>query len=115
MRLNSLSLQKKFSIRWRHLYISVSICSGMARRGCCEITTLAPRSSRSAMMSLLSKAVSAIRAPNQGAKFEAFDQRRDPDGVKALTGQQLKADEIAQGVGEGQGFFCVFCHALGGR
>ena len=28
MRLNSLSLQKKFSIRWRHLYISVSICRG---------------------------------------------------------------------------------------
>ena len=25
IRLNSLSLQKKFSIRWRHLYISVSI------------------------------------------------------------------------------------------
>src|SRR5260370_42210276 len=34
MRLNSLSLQKKFSMRWRHLYISVSICSGVVRRGC---------------------------------------------------------------------------------
>src|SRR5260370_28648896 len=34
MRLNSLSLQQKFSIRWRHLYISVSICSGGVRRGC---------------------------------------------------------------------------------
>src|SRR3954469_8807723 len=64
MRLNSLSLQKKFSIRWRHLYISASIWSGVARRGCCAITTLAPRSLRSAMISLLSKAVSAIKAPN---------------------------------------------------
>src|SRR3954462_8164293 len=64
MRLNSLSLQKKFSIRWRHLYISASIWSGVARRGCCEITTLAPRSLRSAMISLLSKALSAIKAPN---------------------------------------------------
>src|ERR1700730_18798161 len=34
IRLNSLSLQKKFSIRWRHLYISVSIRSGVVRRGC---------------------------------------------------------------------------------
>src|SRR3954466_5791477 len=64
MRLNSLSLQKKFSIRWRHLYISVSIWSGVERRGCCEITTLAPRSLRSAMIWLLSKALSAIKAPN---------------------------------------------------
>src|SRR3954454_16350495 len=64
MRLNSLSLQKKFSIKWRHLYISASIWSGMARRGCCAITTLAPRWSRSAIISLLSKAVSAIKAPN---------------------------------------------------
>src|SRR3954447_475971 len=64
MRLNSLSLQKKFSIRWRHLYISVSIWSGTVRRGCCAINTLAPRLSRSAMMSLLSKAVSAMKAPN---------------------------------------------------
>src|SRR3954471_116145 len=64
MRLNSLSLQKKFSIRWRHLYISASIWSGVARRGCCEITTLAPRLSRSAIISLLSNALSAIKAPN---------------------------------------------------
>src|SRR3954462_7380358 len=28
MRLNSLSLQKKFSIRWRHLYISVTLLHG---------------------------------------------------------------------------------------
>ena len=37
MRLNSLSLQKKFSIRWRLLESSLSIGSGQERRGCCEI------------------------------------------------------------------------------
>src|SRR5258708_25074953 len=64
MRLNSLSLQKKFSIRWRHLYISSSILRGEVRRECWEMTTFAPRVSRSAMMALASNALSAIRAPN---------------------------------------------------
>src|SRR3954471_18042854 len=62
MRLNSFSLQKKFSIKCRHLYISRSISSGVVRRGCWAMTTLAPRSFRSAMISLLSKAVSPINA-----------------------------------------------------
>src|SRR3954469_12504039 len=64
MRLNSFSLQKKFSIKCRHLYISRSMSSGVVRRGCWAMTTLAPRSFRSATMSLLSKAVSPISAPN---------------------------------------------------
>src|SRR5215213_11505960 len=63
MRLNSFSLQKKFSIRCRHLYISVSMASGVVRRGCWAITTLAPRASRSAIRALLSNAVSPISAP----------------------------------------------------
>src|SRR3954469_14659382 len=62
MRLNSFSLQKKCSIKCRHLYISRSISSGVVRRGCWAMTTLAPRSFRSAMISLLSKAVSPINA-----------------------------------------------------
>lgn len=62
-RLNSLSLQKKFSIRCRHLEISVSIWRGQVRRECWAITTLAPRSSRSAIKAFESKAVSAIRPP----------------------------------------------------
>src|SRR5215217_2299787 len=41
---------------------------------------------------------------NQGAKFDTLDQRRDPDGVEALAGQQHEANEIAQGIGEGQDF-----------
>src|SRR6186997_1766684 len=62
MRLNSLSLPKKFSMRCRHLYIPSSMVSGFARRGCWEMTTLAPRASRSAIMALLSNALSAISA-----------------------------------------------------
>src|SRR3954462_15644150 len=38
--------------------------SGVVRRGCWAMTALAPRSFRSAMISLLSNAVSAISAPN---------------------------------------------------
>jgi hypothetical protein len=37
----------------------------LVRRGCCEMTILAPRSLRSAMMALLSKALSAMRASQQ--------------------------------------------------
>jgi hypothetical protein len=40
-RLNFLSLQKRFSIRWRHLYISASAERGCARRGCWKMTALA--------------------------------------------------------------------------
>src|SRR3954451_11429875 len=43
---------------------------------------------------------------DQGAEFDALDQRRDPDRIEALSGQQHKADEIAQGIGEGQDFGC---------
>ena len=43
MGLNSLSEQKKFSIRWRQPYLTRSIARGRERRGCCSITTSAPR------------------------------------------------------------------------
>lgn len=66
----------------------VSIRSG-------RTTILAPRWFRSAMMLLLSKALSA----SQPAEGEPLDERRDTHRVKALAGQQDKADEIAQGVG----------------
>src|SRR3954454_24292025 len=44
------------------------------------------------------------RVGDQGAEFDALDQRRDPDGVEALSGKQHKADEVAESVGEGQDF-----------
>src|SRR3954463_9768602 len=100
MRLNSLSLQKRFSIRWRHLYISASIWSGVVRRGCCEITTF------SAALVEVGNDLVAVKSlvGDQGAELKAIDQRRDPDGVEALSGQQHEANEIAESVGEGQDF-----------
>src|SRR3954452_3423705 len=62
MRRNSLSLQKKFSTRWRHLYISKSQGIGVTRLALGGITAAAPRSSRSARIASLSKALSARRA-----------------------------------------------------
>src|SRR3954464_9643186 len=62
MRRNSLILQKKFSTRWRHLYISKSQGIGVTRLALGGITAAAPRSSRSARIASLSKALSARRA-----------------------------------------------------
>ena len=61
------------------------------------MTTLAPRSSRAAMMSLLSKAL-AMRAQNSIPSISGAT----PGCIKALSEQQHKAHEVAQGVGEGQ-------------
>src|SRR5918994_1792756 len=62
MRRNSLILQKKFSTRWRHLYISKSQGIEVTRLALGGITAAAPRSSRSARIPSLSKALSASRA-----------------------------------------------------
>src|SRR3954462_12209883 len=62
MRRNSLILQKKFSTRWRHLYISKSQGMVVTRLALGGITAVAPRSSRSARIPSLSKALSARSA-----------------------------------------------------
>src|SRR5688572_24782776 len=62
MRRNSLILQKKFSTRWRHLYISKSQGIVVTRLALGGITAAAPRSSRSARITSLSKALSARSA-----------------------------------------------------
>ena len=62
------------------------------------MTILAPRTSSSAMMALLSNALSAISA----AKAQPVDERRDTDRVEALSRQQHETDEIAERVGERQ-------------
>jgi len=38
----------------------------------------------------------------QGIEVDALDQRRNPDGVVAVSGQQDEAHEIAQSIGKGQ-------------
>src|SRR4051794_32971471 len=67
MRRNSLILQKKFSTRCRHLYISESQGIVVTRLALGGITAVAPRPARSARITslskaLLSKALSARRA-----------------------------------------------------
>ena len=51
------------------------------------------------MMSLLSKAFG-----DECAELDALDQRGNADGVKAMAGHQMKAYEVAQGVGEREDF-----------
>src|SRR3954465_10087181 len=62
MRRNSLSLQKKFSTRWRHLYISKSQGIVVTRLALGGITATAPRLSNSVRSPSPSKALSASRA-----------------------------------------------------
>src|SRR3954469_22295035 len=98
MRLNSLSLQKKFSIRWRHLYISgVDLERHRAAR------MLRDHDLGAALIEIGDDIIAVEgRVGDQGAELKTVDQRRDPDSVEALSGQQNEADEVAQGIGEGQ-------------
>src|SRR5713101_8088018 len=41
---------------------------------------------------------------DQRAEFDPLDERRDADGIEALSRQQDESDEGAQGVGEGEDF-----------
>ena len=40
----------------------------------------------------------------QAAKFNALDQRRNADRIKAMAGQKHEANQIAEGVGQSQNF-----------
>src|SRR3954447_21625199 len=74
MRRNSLILQKKFSTRWRHLYISKSQGIVVTRLALGGITATAPRLSNSVRNPSLSKALSASR----GAKSRSARSRATP-------------------------------------
>jgi len=39
---------------------------------------------------------------DQSTELDAFDQRRNTDGIEALSRQEFKAHEVAQRIGEGQ-------------
>src|SRR4051812_27138708 len=110
MRRNSLSLQKKFSTRWRHLYISKSQGIVVTRLALGGITAAAPRSAKLTRIASLSKALSArsalkSRSVRNGATptlscpaagrtaRERIDQRDDrqatagtPDGLRPAFG-----------------------------
>src|SRR6185436_13355729 len=44
------------------------------------------------------------RVGDQRAELNALDQRRNAHSIKALSGQQHEADEIAEGIGKGHDF-----------
>src|SRR4051812_31160874 len=89
--------------------------SGVVRRGCWAMTALAPRSFRSATMSLLSNAVSPISAPKASPSMsggtptvskrcpgKSTDERRHANRVEALPWQEHNAHKVAERVGERQ-------------
>lgn len=92
MRLNFLCLQKKLSIRWRHLQISRSMTRAMRNCGRCEMQMIAPPAFRSAMIQLLSQGL----VSEHRIKADAPDQRGHADRVEAVPGQQHEADEVAR-------------------
>jgi|SRR5271163_903610 hypothetical protein len=64
------------------------------------MTTLAPRSFNSAMIASLSKAF----VSDQSAELDAVDQGGDAHSVEAMPRQELKANQIAERIGERQDF-----------
>src|SRR3954447_8792860 len=64
------------------------------------MTAAAPRSSRSARSQSASNALS----PSKGIEADAFDERGNSHGIVALPRQQDEADEVAQGVDQGDDF-----------
>ncbi len=74
--------------------------SGLDLRGCWEMTAFAPRSSGSAMMASLSKALSAIKEP----KGKPLDERRNTDCVMALPRHEREAHKIAERARQSEDF-----------
>jgi len=96
MRLNSLSLQKKFSIKWRHLQASASILRGVRRP-----RVLGNDDPGSAPVEFADDPVDVeglVR--DQAAERGGADQRRHADRVMALTGQKFETHKVSQRIGE---------------
>ena len=70
---------------------------GNARLGCCEMTILAPRSFRPAIIRLLSNALSAINP----SKARPSMSGATPAVSKTMAGQKNEEHEIAERIGEG--------------
>lgn len=91
MRLNCLSLPKKFSMRCRHLYISLSMARGFARRGCWEMMALG-----AARVEFGGDGVAVARiVGDQRVEGQFLDEWLHAHRVEALSGQQHEAHEIA--------------------
>ena len=70
---------------------------------------LAPRSFNSAMIASLSKAF----VSDQSAELDAVDQGGDAHSVEAMPRQELKANQIAERIGERQDFDAALGSAYG--
>src|SRR5512134_3983236 len=96
MRRKSLIFWKKFSIRWRHLYISRSYGLVPARLALGGMTASVPRSFSSALSQSLSKALSAINA----SRAMPQSNGATPTLSCRLARQQNEAHEIAERIDE---------------
>jgi len=85
IRLNSLSFAEEVFDQMPHLYIFLVDGERFLRAAVLELTTLAPRSSRSAMMALLSNAFLAISASKASPSISGGNA----DRVDALSGQRM--------------------------
>jgi hypothetical protein len=87
MRLNSLSLPKKFSMRCRHLYISSSMARGFARM-------LGDDDLGAARVEFCDNGVAVERfVGDQGVEGQSLDERRHAHGVEALSQQKYEAHD----------------------
>src|SRR4051794_25985310 len=112
MRRNSLSLQKKFSTRWRHLYISKSQGMVVTRLALGGITAAAPRSSRSARIASLSKALSARRAL-KSVRSGATPALSCPAAGRTARERIDQCDDLGRQAAAGMPDGLILCPALG--
>src|SRR6202022_2001080 len=100
MRLNSLSLPKRFSMRCRHLYISSSMARGFARP-----RMLGDDDLGAARVELGDNGVAVeCLVGDQRVEGQSLDERRHAHRVEALSRQEHEAHEIAERIGERQDF-----------
>ena len=100
MRLNSFSLQKKFSIKCRHLYISRSMSSGV-----CAAGMLGDDHLGAALVQVRDDVIAVESGiADQRAECDPVDERRHANRVETLPWQEHKTYEVAERVGERQDF-----------
>ncbi|WCR06190.1 hypothetical protein [Paracoccus fistulariae] len=92
IRLNSLSSQKKFSIKCRHSYIS-----GLARNGLASAWMLRDDNFCTALIELRTDVVAIERLVNKlCAEFNPIDERGYASCVEAAAGHQVDAVEVSR-------------------
>src|SRR3982751_4495949 len=107
MRLNSLSLPKKFSMRWRHVEVAPCVEIAINIAG---LTTLGMRRDDDGCAALIHRLDDPVGSErlvrNQGSEGDTLDEGRDAERIVALTRQEGEAHQSAERIGQG--------HDLGG-